>query len=125
MVNTIGAIALSLAALVPAPDGAKEAHKPPLHDGTVIVRLTPHRTAPADGNYVVEGTDAQSRYEELKAALDEKFAHMFRLKEALDRAQSEMSKKWDEYYTLHEKYNRELKKIIAAWVTESDYLAEK
>ena len=48
---------------------------------------------------------------------------MFELKAQLDKQQSIMGVKWDEYYKLHEKYNQELKKIIASWVTETDYLA--
>ena len=59
--------------------------------------------------------------ETLKAALDERFAYMFELKAALENAQGIMSAKWEEYYAMHEKYNRELKKIVSAWVTEQNY----
>ena len=50
---------------------------------------------------------------------------MFELKAKLDKYQSVVGAKWDEYYKLHEQYNRELKKIIASWVTENNYLQEK
>ena len=125
MVNTIATVALSLAAMLPA-QGFKEAIKPPVIDGdSVIIKCLPHRERQVDGDYTVEETenkDASARYEELKKALDERFAHMFELKAKLEKQQAEMSKKWDEYYILHEKYNHELKKIVAAWVTEENYL---
>ncbi|MDE6397804.1 MAG: hypothetical protein K2L51_00625 [Clostridiales bacterium] len=125
--NTLATIALAFAAVAPA-QGLKEVQKPPLAEKeSVVIRVLPHRTARTDGNYVVEGEDnksAQERYNDLKAALDERFAHMFELKAALDRVQSETSKKWDEYYTLHDKYNKELKKIIALWVMEQNIEAK-
>lgn len=85
----------------------------------------PHKAERADGNYIVDDGNltAQQRYDELKKALDERFSYMFELKAQLDKQQSIMGVKWDEYYKLHEKYNQELKKIIASWVTETDYLA--
>ena len=124
MFKTIASLALSLAALVPAP-GMKEIVKEPLADETTLyIQVMPHRVTPADGDYVVEGntTDAAQRYEALKAALDERFAYMFELKETLEKQQSEMSKGWEEYYALHDKYNRELKRIVALWATEASYL---
>lgn len=125
--NTLATIALAFAAVVPA-QGMKEVQKPPLAEKEgIVIRVMPHRVQNADGNYVVEGEEnknAQERYNELKAALDERFSHMFELKAALDRIQSETSKKWDEYYTLHDKYNKELKKIIALWVMEQNIEAK-
>lgn len=122
MVKLITALAAFTAAIPSA--GFKEVTKAPLAgEGAVIVKLMPHRVEKTDGDYVVEGDkkDASERYDEMKRALDERFEKMFELKKELDKQQSEMSAKWDEYYVLHEKYNRELKKIIAAWVTESNY----
>lgn len=137
MMKAIGSFAMALAAVLPAP-AMKKAHKPPLAEqGTVLVRVLKNesrrdcpecegrreRTRRTDGNYTVDGenTTADERYNELKAALDERFAYMFALKADLDRAQSEMSGRWEEYYALHEKYNRELKKIVGLWVTENNY----
>ena len=123
MVKLITALAALTAAIPSA--GFKEATKAPLAgDGAVIVKLMPHRIERADGDYVVDGDkkSVTERYDEMKKALDERFESMFELKKELDRQQSEISAKWDEYYALHEKYNRELKKIIAAWVTESNYV---
>lgn len=127
MANIVTSLLLSLVAAAPAP-GMKEAEKVPLADGgALIVRLLPHTAKPADGNYVIEGEEkpAAPTYEDRKAELDERFAHMFDLKAELDKQQSEMSNKWDEYYTLHEKYNRELKRIIAMWVMEQNYSKTK
>ncbi len=126
MVKLLASAALSLVSLVPVA-APKHIEKPPLADGdSVIVKIMPHRAEKADGNYIVEGeTNADTRYEELKKALDERFSHMFELKAKLDKYQSVVSAKWDEYYVLHEQYNRELKKIIASWVTENNYLQEK
>lgn len=126
MLNPILTAAMTLATLVPAP-GFKEAVKPPLSGGgTVIVKVLPHRVERADGAYATEEKpqDARARYEEKKKELDKRFAHMFELKASLDKQQSEMSAKWDEYYVLHEKYNKELKRIIASWVTDFDYTGE-
>lgn len=127
MVNTISTIVMAVAALMSAP-AQKEIVKLPLAEsGAIVIKVMPHKNVPVDGNYVVEGEQqetpqtADSRYNDRKAALDERFAHMFALKDALEHAQSEMSKKWEEYYALHDKYNRELKRIVAAWVTESYY----
>ena len=128
MVKCMASLALTLASLVPASAPAQTAKKPLAEGGSVIVRVLPHKDVRTDGNYVVEGEeskDAQARYDELKSALDERFAHMFELKAKLEAQQNRLSSAWDEYYTLHECYNRELKKIIAAWVTESNYTNEK
>lgn len=126
MVNTIAAVTLSLLAAVPAP-GNKEIRKPPLaQPESVIVKLLPHAARRADGNYVVEGEqNAEQRYNDMKAALDAKFEHMFELKASLEKEQQQMSAKWEEYYALHDRYNKELKKIIAAWVVDTDYSTEK
>lgn len=122
MANMLTGLLLSLVAATPVP-GMKEAEKMPLNEsGALIVRILPHASKPADGNYVIEDEKpAVPSYEEMKEQLDERFAHMFDLKAELDKQQSEMSNKWDEYYTLHEKYNRELKRIIAMWVMEQNY----
>ena len=116
---------MAVAALVPAP--VKKAEKPPLAQlDSLVVKVMPQKAERVDGNYLIEGEQktADERYNELKAALDERFKHMFELKAALDKAQSAMSSKWNEYYALSEKYNKELKKIIAAWVTENNYVNE-
>ena len=128
MANAVTTAMLALAALVPAPAQKEAVKQPPASESVIIIRRLPHRITPADGNYVVEGDDAESgtpdaekRYAALKKALDERFAAMFDLKAWLDKQQSAMAAKWDEYYALHEKYNRELQRIIASWVTESNY----
>lgn len=127
MVKTIASAVMALASIVPAA-APRHIEKPPLAgDNAVVIQILPHRAKTADGNYVVEGeqkSTADDKYAELKKALDERFKHMFELKAKLDKAQSLMSAKWDEYYVLHEQYNRELKKIIAAWVTENNYMQE-
>lgn len=124
MVKTIATLLLALSAAIPS-EGFKEAEKEPLHEEqSIIVRLLPKRTEAADGNYVLDGSDevkAGSRYEEMKKKLDEKFSRMFELKAELDAAQSELSAKWDEYYALHEKYSRELKRVISAWLYSENY----
>ena len=125
MVKLIATAAMSLAALLPSPAQKETVKQPLADDGTVIVKLVPLKAERADGNYIVDDGNltAQQRYDELKKALDERFSYMFELKAQLDKQQSIMGVKWDEYYKLHEKYNQELKKIIASWVTETDYLA--
>ena len=125
MMKAIGTIAVTLAALLPAA-GMKEKIKQPLADKAdkAAVRVLPHKSAPVDGDYTVDGemnVSADEHYKQLKAALDERFAYMFELKAALENAQGIMSAKWEEYYAMHEKYNRELKKIVGAWVTEQNY----
>lgn len=118
MIKLISAIMSAVAAAVPA-EAPKHIEKPPLAGiGSLIIMQEEPRAA--DGNYIIEGS-AQDRYNELKAKLDERFEHMFRLKAELEKAQSKLSAKWEEYHMLNERYNRELKKIIAAWVTESNY----
>lgn len=117
MIRTISAIVSALTATVPAA-APKHIEKPPLA-GSIVITVQKEARA-ADGNYVIEGS-AQDRYNELKSQLDERFAHMFKLKAELENAQSNLSAKWEEYYALNLKYNHELKKIIAAWVTESNY----
>lgn len=69
-------------------------------------------------NYEVE-TGADSRYEELKAALDEKFSKMFELKAELDKMNAENDRKWQEYWTMHQAYEKQLKRLIAVWVMDS------
>ena len=126
MLKTIATIAMAVTALFSAP-AQKEVIKPPLAEGSaIVIQVVPHERVAADENYAVEGEQenenlqtAQDRYNDRKAALDERFAQMFELKAELERTQSETSKKWEEYYALHEKYNRELKRIVSAWVFES------
>ena len=124
MVKSIATLLLAAIAAIPS-EGLKEAEYEPLNENqSIIVRVLPKRTESVDGNYVVEGTGevtAQSSYEEMKKKLDEKFSKMFELKAELDDAQSKMSAKWEEYYALRDKYNRELKRIISAWVTGEEY----
>lgn len=61
------------------------------------------------------------RYEDMKKELDETFKVMFDLKKELDDTQTHISAKWDEYYSLKQAYDRQLQKIINAWLTESLY----
>ena len=74
-----------------------------------------------DGDYRIEGERTKTTYESLKSALDERFSAMFAIKEQLCALHDEESKLRDEYYALKEAYDRELKKIIAAYVVESNY----
>ena len=124
MVKTITTILLALTATIPS-EGFKEAIKEPLIEApSEIVRVLPKRTATTDGNYVLDGESedkVQTRYEEMKKNLDEKFQKMFELKAELDAVQGKISEKWEEYYALREKYNRELKRIISAWLTSEGY----
>ena len=124
MVKTIATILLALTAAVPS-EGFKEAAKEPLiEDPAIIVRVLPKRTEAADGNYVLDNESKaklETRYEEMKKNLDEKFERMFELKAELDAAQNKISEKWEEYHALREKYNRELKRIISAWLTSEGY----
>lgn len=69
-------------------------------------------------NYEIENS-ADSRYEQLKAALDEKFDKMFRLKAELDAQNAETEKKWNEYYAMRNAYEKQLKRIISIWVMDS------
>ena len=69
-------------------------------------------------NYEIENS-ADSRYEELKAALDARFEKMFALKAELDKMSAENEAKWQEYWTMHEAYQRQLKRLIAVWVMDS------
>lgn len=76
-------------------------------------------TLPASGeDYRIE-TSADSRYEEMKAELDERFEKMFALKAELDRASQENEKKWQEYWEMHNAYEKQLKRLIAIWVMDS------
>lgn len=104
-----------LAALAPVKEPTKlEKITPPVPGKTIVLSV--------DGDYRVEGeSSANNTYESLKAALDEKFSAMFELKEKLDKLQNDACKMQEEYYALNAAYNRELKKIIAAYVTESHY----
>ncbi len=145
MIKTVATALMAFTAVIPA-QGQKHKVCPPLAaDGTVIVKVLPRhnhgesenlkgiasRTESADGDYMIDadmsfgGKSADDRYAELKAALDEKFSYMFELKASLDRMQSEIGEKWNEYYALQEKYNHELKKIVGSWVTEITYDYQK
>ncbi|MDE7395848.1 MAG: hypothetical protein K2M95_06995 [Clostridiales bacterium] len=104
-----------LAALAPVKEPTKLERIEPAIPGKTIVRSV-------DGDYRIEGeSNTKSTYESLKAALDERFSAMFELKEKLDKLQNDACKMQEEYYALNAAYNRELKKIIAAYVTESNY----
>ncbi|MCL2062357.1 MAG: hypothetical protein FWH03_07030 [Firmicutes bacterium] len=59
---------------------------------------------------------ADTRYHQLKARLNEAYAHMFELKAELDAMQSAQTAKWEEYHLLRQAYERQLKRIIADWV---------
>lgn len=64
---------------------------------------------------------ADSSYEKHKAVLDARFAKMFELKSTLDNQQQMHNAMWEEYYSMHQAYQKELKKIIADWVTDLHY----
>ena len=128
MIN-LGTVLSIAATLTGANAQAPKPHHPePLPSGTVIVKVMPRASA-ADGNYVIEGEDYKEqkktpdeKYAEMKAELDARFKHMFELKNEIDRQNKLMGDKWDEYYVLREAYEKELKKIVADWVTEQNYL---
>ena len=82
-------------------------------------KLPPRRPQPKDG--ATEVDDVKARYESMKKQLDENFKVMFELKRELDAAQNRMSSKWEEYYALQQQYNKQLQKIVAAWVTDTLY----
>ena len=44
---------------------------------------------------------------------------MFALKAELDKMSAENEAKWQEYWTMHEAYQRQLKRLIAVWVMDS------
>lgn len=84
------------------------------------VRPRPPVRRPLPKN-VEERSAGEERYEEMKKELDTTYKVMFDLKRELDDTQTEISAKWDEYYALKQSYDRQLKKIINAWLTESLY----
>ena len=104
-----------LAVLAPLKEPANlEKVQPAIPGRTIVLSV--------DGDYRVEGeTSKKSSYESLKAALDERFSAMFALQARINELHGETSKLQEEYYALNRAYNHELKKIIAAYVTESDY----
>ncbi len=78
-----------------------------------IRRPQPRKTEVKDKN--------DERYDEMKKELDDTFKVMFDLKKQLDDTQTYISSKWDEYYSLKKAYDKQLQKIIDAWLTESLY----
>lgn len=119
---------LTLAMCLPLGAGtAATADKAP--DGAVLVKILPvprvieRKAEVKSADYVMEN-DADAIYEKLKAELDAKFAKMFELKSELDAQQEIASKKWNEYWTMNEAYNKQLKKIVAAWVTQNQMSGE-
>lgn len=122
---------LAVAATCAAPGANAQAPQPkpaPLPSGTVIVKVLPG-AAQTDGDYVIdEGMSvtphktADEKYAEMKAALDERFERMFELKNEIDKHNQQANAYWEEYYALRDAYEKQLKKIIADWVTEQNYL---
>ncbi len=135
MVNL--ATVLSVAASLTSVNAQAPAPKPaPLPSGTVIVKVIQKqdgdraktRAKAYDGNYDIDGEFSQDtkvspdeKYAEMKKKLDERFAYMFELKKEMDEQNQLANAKWEEYYALREAYERQLKKIIADWVTEQNY----
>ena len=133
MVNL--ATVLSVAASLTSVNAQAPAPKPaPLPSGTVIVKVIRQhdgdraKTRAYDGNYDIDGEFSQDtkvspdeKYAEMKKKLDERFAYMFELKKEMDEQNQLANAKWEEYYALREAYERQLKKIIADWVTEQNY----
>ena len=138
-VLSVAATLTSVNAQAPKPAPA------PLPNGTVIVKVIPKannekhgekrreanadaRAKAYDGNYDIDGDFAQDakvspdeKYAAMKQKLDERFAYMFELKKEMDEQNQLANAKWEEYYALREAYERQLKKIIADWVTEQNY----
>lgn len=134
MMKLLTTLALSAAALVPSPATKPQPKPAPQPAGTVIVKLLPgveKNAVKADGDYVVDPgfsqepvKDADARYQEMKDVLDERFDYMFQLKKELDAASAATNAKWDEYYQLRQAYEKQLKKLIADWVTDQQYQAK-
>ncbi|MCL2797300.1 MAG: hypothetical protein FWD58_04530 [Firmicutes bacterium] len=59
---------------------------------------------------------ADTRYNAQKARLDEQYAPMFELKAELDSMKSQQSSKWEEYYALHQSYEKQLVRLVSDWV---------
>ena len=136
MLKVISAIAALTASLVPATAPKPQPKPVPPPAGTIVVRVVPQsQDKAATPNYAIEGETpsqpmplpatpqqtADARYNELKAKLDERFAFMFDLKKELEAQQSDTQKKWEEYYALRNAYERQLKKLIADWVSNQLY----
>ena len=117
-IMSLVAAATGIGAQAPKPTPA------PLPNGTVIVKVIPSANA-YDGNYTVDGEETKKtpdeRYAEMKAKLDERFSYMFELKKEMDEHNMQANAKWEEYHALHQAYERQLKKLIADWVTEQSY----
>lgn len=121
------ALMASLAAAL-LPSAPAEAVKiKPAQDvsGTVIVKVLPGAHS-KDSNYILEGEtpcdfNADARFEEMKKTLNERFSKMFELKASLEKNQAIISAKWDEYYAMNTAYQKELKKLVADWVTDNMY----
>ena len=127
MINLATAVTLA-ASLASINTEAPRPTPAPLPSGTVIVKIQPRATA-TDGNYAIEGETPSDnkrtpdeKYAELKAKLDERFAYMFQLNKEMDEQNQLANAKWEEYYSLREAYEKQLKKIIADWVTEQNYM---
>lgn len=64
-----------------------------------------------------------ARFEQMKQKLNERFKYMFDLKKNLDYQQAVNSANWNEYYALQQAYEKEMKKLVADWVTDMQYNA--
>lgn len=130
------AMASILAALAPTGANLPQTRPAPMPNGTIIVKILPGAVNTMEPNYIIDGqgnaqkietpakqsqSTPDSRLEEMKKVLNERFKSMFELKNELDKTQGEMSRKWEEYYSMNQAYNKELKKIIADWVTDNNY----
>lgn len=130
MLNLIGTLAATAATLLPSAAVKPQTKPAPPPSGTIIVKMLPDSAVKNDGNYAVDpgfsqdAASADSRYNEMKQVLDERFAYMFDLKKNLDTTQADTAAKWDEYYAMRQAYEKQLKKIIADWVTDQQYQAK-
>lgn len=90
----------------------------PRPDGTIYIKAVPPCVNVSGENYEIENS-ADKRYEEMKAMLDKKFERMFAIKAKLNEINSKTDKMWEEYHSLNREYEKQLKAIIAVWVTEN------
>jgi len=67
-----------------------------------------------DSSHMLKGTT----YAERKAELDNRFEHMFKLKEEMTGKSRDDIKKYEEYKALNKVYQRQLQGIVCGWVDE-------
>lgn len=143
MLKTLAAAALiPLAAIPVGASVCKPQAKPMPVKGEIVIKLGGEEqrkiSLPKGDVYEVEGetsapvrpekqprtvSDADANFQKMKDKLNENFKYMFELKSELEQMQNITQNKWNEYYALRDAYEKQLKKIIADWVTDNQYLS--